>query len=131
MSTTVDLLLEIFTWVGFGGAFALAALTVLLWAVDGTWLPAQAIVDREDDATIVRWYDVDGDANSAVATPSDAAALADQDTADIWYRHGWRGRMRLTRRPPMLRVVTIAASGMLALGILCLVGGWALYFARG
>lgn len=131
MSTTVDLLLEIFTWVGFGGAFALAALTVLLWAVDGTWLSAQAIVDREDDATIVRWYDVDGDANSAVATPSDAAALADRDTADIWYRHGWRGRMRLTRRPPMLRVVTIAASGMLALGILCLVGGWALYFARG
>ena len=73
----------------------------------------------------------DGDANSAVAGPADAAALAGRDSADIWYRLGWSGRMRLQRRPAGLRAVALSAAGLFALGILCLVTGWVLYFLRG
>ncbi len=131
MTTAVDILLEVFTWIGLGGAFALAVVAVILWAADGTWLPAEAIVDHDGDRTVVRWFDADGDANSAVAGPEDAAALAGRDEASIWYRHGWRGRMRLARRSPGLRAVSLSAAGMLALGIVCLLVGWALYFARG
>ena len=39
MTTAVDILLEVFTWIGLGGAFALAVVAVILWAADGTWLP--------------------------------------------------------------------------------------------
>ena len=131
----LDVLLEVFTWVGFGGAVVLAVVAAILWAMDGTWLPAQAIVDTESltsgEATVVRWFDADGDANSAVAGPADAAALAGRDSADIWYRLGWSGRMRLQRRPAGLRAVALSAAGLFALGILCLVTGWVLYFLRG
>lgn len=127
----VDVLLEVFTWIGFAGALALGVVAVILWAADGTWLPATAYVDREGEETIVRWYDADGDANSAVAKDADAEALAGADTTDIWYRHGWRGRMRLTRRPPGLRTVAWSAAGLLALGVIALVGGWVVYFTRG
>lgn len=131
----VDVLLEVFTWVGLGGGLVLALVAVVLWAADGTWLAADAIVDTEPgpdgDVTVVRWFDADGDANSATVTGADAAALAGRDSATIWYRHGWSGRMRLRRRPPGLRAVPLSAAGLFALGVLCLVAGWVLYFARG
>ncbi|MBN9177835.1 MAG: hypothetical protein J0I43_10755 [Microbacterium sp.] len=133
----MDILFEIFAWIGFGGFVLLAVAAVVVWAADGTWLPAEAIVDRERDAatqhetTIVRWYDADGDANSAVASPQDAAELAGRDAASIWYRHGWTGRMRLTRRSPGLHRLLWSATGMLALGILAVAASIILYFSRG
>jgi hypothetical protein len=39
--------------------------------------------------------------------------------------------MRLQRRPAGLRAVALSAAGLFALGILCLVTGWVLYFLRG
>lgn len=131
MSTTTDLLLEIFTWIGVGGAFALVLAAIIMWAADGSWLPAEAIVDRDGDEVIVRWFDGDGDANSATLSATDAATLAGRDVASIWYSHGWQDRMRLTRRPSALRVVARSAAGMLALAVLCQVVAWVLYFVRG
>ena len=75
--------------------------------------------------------DADGDANRAVASPDEAAELTGRDVASIWYRHGWTGRMRLTRRPPGLRRVIWSAGGMLALGILSVAASIVLYFLRG
>ncbi|GAA3036918.1 hypothetical protein [Microbacterium dextranolyticum] len=127
----VDALIEVFTWVGLGGALALGVVAVIAWAADGSWLPADAVVDRDEGRTYVRWFDADGDANSAVASPADAATLEGRETALIWYRHGWTGRMRLHRRSAGLRMLVLSAGGMLALGALCLIAGWVLYFARG
>ncbi len=70
MDIALDAVLELFTWTGFGGAVILGIVLVVLWAVDGTWL-AEAIVDRDGDEVVVRWFDGDGDANSA--RPTDAA----------------------------------------------------------
>jgi hypothetical protein len=128
MHHAVDVVLEVFTWVGLGGALALGVLWVALWAADGTWLRADAIVDREGDEPVARWFDADGDANSATLSGADAEAVGDADTVPIWYRLGWRGRMRLHRRPHGLRATGWAAVGLLALGILCLVASWVLLF---
>ena len=35
-SDVTDVLLEVFTWVGFGGSAVLAVVTAILWAADGT-----------------------------------------------------------------------------------------------
>ena len=131
MDQTVDILIEVFTWVGLGGFVALAVVAVGLWAADGSWLPADAVIDRDGDGPVARWIDDDGDVNSAPLTDADAQSLGEAERATVWYRHGWRDRMRLVRRPTSLRTVIISAGGMLALGILCLVAGWVLYFARG
>ncbi len=124
----LDAVIEIFTWLGLGGAALLGLAAVALWAADGTWLPVDALVDHEDDGTYVRWFDADGDANSARAGDAEAAALAGADRAAIWYRYGWRGRMRLTRRPPGLRAVVWASLGLLALGLVALATSVALLF---
>lgn len=131
MDTALDILLEVFSWLGLGAGLLLGVVSVILWAADGTWLPADAIVDHEDDGTIVRWFDAEGEANSAHASAADAAALDGADRASIWYRHGWRGRMRLTRRSPALRAATWAAGGMLTLGLLAAAASWILLFVRG
>lgn len=131
MDTALDILLEVFSWLGLGAGLLLAVVAVILWAADGTWLPADAIVDHEDDGTVVRWFDADGDANTAHASAAEAHHLEGVDHAPIWYRHGWRGRMRLTRRAPAFRAVVWAAVSMLAVGVLALAASGILLFARG
>jgi len=124
----LDAVFEIFTWIGFGGAVLFGLIALAVWVGDGTWLPAEALVDHDETGTYVRWFDADGDANNALASEADAAALAGVDRARIWYRYGWRDRMRLTARPPGLRAVLWAAGALLALGILALVASWVLLF---
>ncbi|MFT4050934.1 MAG: hypothetical protein QM677_01645 [Microbacterium sp.] len=130
-SAAVDALLTLFTWISLGAGAVLAIALVVVWALDGTWLAAEAIVDREGGDTIVRWFDADGNVNSAIASPADAAALAGRSEASIWYRYGRNGRMRLTRRPRGLRTLAFATAGMLALGGVCVIAGWVRYFLGG
>jgi len=130
MDTALDAVLEIFSWIGFGGFVLLALVAVALWAADGTWLPAEAIVDRDGEELVVRWYDADGQARGAVPAAADQAALAGCDTVAIWYRYGRTSRVRLTRRPPGLRQVAWSAAGMLALAVICLVTSWVLLILR-
>lgn len=129
MDRVIDALIEVFAWTGFGASAVLGVVCIVLWASDGTWLPARAIVDRDGERPVVRWFDADGDANSAVLSDADARVLGGVDTAAIWYRHGWRGRMRLRRRPAVLRAAGWATAGLFALGVLSLVAGWVRYFA--
>ena len=131
MNTAVDAVLEIFSWVGLASSVFLGVVAIILWAADGTWLPADAVVDHEDDLTYVRWFDGDGEANSARADAHTAEALRGEDSASIWYRHGWSGRMRLTRRPPGLKPVILLAVGMLVLGAVCLIASLVLLFTNG
>lgn len=127
---SLDAVIEIFTWLGLGGALLMGIVAVVLWVSDGTWLPAQALIDHDDTGTYVRWFDADGDANSVLAHDADAAHLAGVDRADIWYRYGWRDRMRFTRRPPGLHAVIWAAGALLALGVVALATSWVLLFVR-
>ncbi|MGZ0069439.1 hypothetical protein [Microbacterium sp. Yaish 1] len=131
VNTTLDAVLEILSWAGFGGAAVFAVALVVLWAADGTWLRADGLVDHEPDGTWVRWYDDEGEANSARVDDHTVTLLAGRDRADIWYRHGWRGRMRLTRRPPAHRLLVGLSSGFLAVGVVALVASWIVLFARG
>lgn len=121
----LDAVIEIFTWIGFGGALLFGAVAVIFWATDGTWLPADALVDHEPDGTYVRWFDADGDANSA---RSEASDLAGVDRVAIWYRYGWRDRMRLTRRPPGWSAVLWAAAALLGLGVASLIASGLMLF---
>lgn len=131
MDTALDAVLEIFTWVGLGGAVVLGVVVVVVWAADGTWLPAEAIVDREGDGMVVRWFDGDGDANRARPTEDEASVIGDADSATIWYRLGWHDRMRLTRRPHALRPLGRLAAGLVVLAALSTIMSWVLLFARG
>ncbi len=128
MRTAFDAVLEIFTWVGLIGAVGLGLVALVLWALDGTWLSVEALVDHEADGTWVRWFDGDGEANSARVDDHTASMLADRDRAALWYRHGWRGRVRMTRRSPQLKAVTGLAVGLAVVGVGSAVISFAMMF---
>lgn len=128
---TIDALVEIFSWVGFGVGALLAALALLLRLLDGTWLPARAVVETESDGRVVRWFDDDGGVNQALLTHEQEHAIGEKDMADIFYRRGARNRMRLTPRSPAVRAVALLAVGLLALGVIASVVSLILLFARG
>ena len=129
MANALDAILEIFSWVGFlaAGVFALTGLVV--WAADGSWLPTQAYLD--DDGVTARWIAADGDVNTATLTDADAGVFAGADRADVWYRHGWKGRMRTTPRPPHLRLLWGMAAGGFAVGAIASIVSLIALFARG
>jgi len=131
VTSTLDAILDVFSWAGFGGAAVFGLALIVLWASDGTWLPTEGLVDHEDDGTWVRWFDGEGEANSARVDEHTARELAGLDRAEIWYRHGWRGRMRLTRRPATYRLLVGLSLGFLGLAVASLVLSWVLIFARG
>ncbi|WP_405372407.1 MULTISPECIES: hypothetical protein [unclassified Microbacterium] len=129
MANALDAILEIFSWVGFGAAFAFAIAAVIVWAADGSWLAAEAYLD--DDGTTARWIDADGEVNSARLSDHDVAAFEGKDRADIFYRHGWRDRMRMTARPGVLRLLWGLAAGGFVLGVVTVVWSVVALFTRG
>jgi len=129
MAATIGAILDVFTWIGFVAAALVAVVLVVMWACDGSWLPAEAYVDHDDGVTTVRWFDVDGDANSARAVGEAASILAGADRVGIWYRHGWRGRMRLTRHDPRIRRVGWAALAAFGLGLVAFAASWLMFLA--
>jgi hypothetical protein len=128
---TVDALVEIFSWVGFGAGALLAAIALVLRLFDGTWLPARAVVEVTPHGRVVRWFDDEGGVNEALLTHDQDLAVGDSDMTDIYFRRGGRDRMRLTRGSPAVRAVGLLAIGLLALGVVALSISLVLIFTRG
>lgn len=131
MSNALDALIEIFTWVGLGGGSLLAFVAVFLLLLDGTWIPARAVVEHVDGGRVVRWFDEHGGVNEAPLSAHDDAKVGSADMADIFYRRGSAHRMRLTRSSPVVRFLSLLAGGVLALGVVAFVVSIVLLFARG
>ena len=128
MTQTLDAILEIFTWVGFGAAVAFGIAAVAVCAADGTWLPAEAYLD--DDGATARWVDGDREVNSVALSEHEREHFGADHRADIWYRHGWHDRMRLTRRPPHLKLLIGLAAAGLALGVVASAASIIAFFFR-
>lgn len=127
----IDAIFEIFSWVGFGVGALLAGVALILYLLDGTWLPARAVVEETPDGRLVRWFDEDGGVNEASLDPEQERAVGDRDMTDIFYRRGTRDRMRLTRRSPTVRAVALLSIGLLTVGVLSLTTSLILLFVRG
>lgn len=131
MAAAVDAVIEIFTWTGFGLGALVAGLALVLFLLDGTWVPVRAVVEDGDDGRVVRWFDEQGGVNES---PLHADMLADRtagDMVDIYARRGWQNRMRLTPGSSSVRAARRIAIGLLALGAVSLITSWVLLFVRG
>jgi len=130
MDVALDAILEIFSWVGLGAGALIALVAVVLWALDGSWLPAKGVVEHEDDRVMVRWFDHDGGVGAAVAAHAESERLAGESMADIWYRIGSRDRFRLTKHSPAVRATAWLAAGLVVLGVVAFAASWILLFTR-
>lgn len=131
MSNVVDVVIELFTWVGLGAGILLAVAALILYVADGTWLPVRAVVEDVDDHRVVRWFDEHGGVNEAPLSPHDDARIGDADMADVFARRGAVHRMRLTRSSPLVRFVALLAAGVLGLGAVASALSIVLLFLRG
>ena len=131
MNTALDAVIEIFSWVGFGCGVLLVIVSLVMRLADGTWLPARAVIEDSETGRFVRWFDEDGEVNEAPLTHEQDQTLAGKAMADIFYRRGWRGRMRLTHGSPAVRAFGLLGLGLIGLGVVTLVLQWILLFARG
>ncbi len=129
MDVALDAILEIFSWVGLGAGVLVGVIAIVLWAVDGSWLPATGVVEHENDGVVVRWFDHDGGVGAAAAGHAESEMLAGRPTADIWYRVGGRDRFRLTKHSPAVRATAWLAAGLIALGVVAFAASWILLFA--
>ena len=131
MDSAIDALVEIFSWVGFAVGALVAGVALLMYLLDGTWLPARGVLEVTEHGRIVRWFDEDGGVNEAHLSHEQERELAGKDMADIFYRRGARGRMRLTQGSPAVRAVAYLAVGLIGLGVLAIVVSGILLFTRG
>ena len=131
MSNVVDVVIELFTWVGLGVGLLLAIVALISYVADGTWIPVRAVVEDLGDHRVVRWFDEHGGVNEAPLSPHDDARIGTADMADIFARRGSRHRMRLTPSSPHLRFLTLLAAGVLGLGALAFAISIVLLFTRG
>ena len=131
MDSTIDAVVEIFSWVGFGLGALVAGIALLMYLFDGTWLPTRGVLEDTEHGRIVRWFDEDGGVNEAYLSHEQERALGGKGMADIYYRRGARGRMRLTQGSPAVRAVAYLSLGLIGLGLAALVTSLVLLFARG
>jgi hypothetical protein len=131
MDSAIDALVEIFSWVGFALGALVAGVALVMYLFDGTWLPARGVVEDSEHGRLVRWFDEDGGVNEAHLSHEQERALAGKDMADIYYRRGAHGRMRLTQGSPAVRAVAYLAVGLIGVGVLAIIVSGILLFTRG
>jgi len=130
MDSAIDALAEIFSWVGFGLGALVAGIALVMYLFDGTWLPARGVVEDSEHGRIVRWFDEDGGVNAAHLSHEQERAISGKDMADIFYRRGARGKMRLTQGSPAVRAIAYLALGLIGLGAAALIVSLVLIFVR-
>lgn len=131
MDSTIDAIVEIFSWAGFGLGALVAGIALIMYLLDGTWLPTRGVIETLEHGRIVRWFDEDGGVNEAHLSHEQERALAGKDMADIFYRRGARGRMRLTQGSPAVRAVAYLSLGLIGVGVIALGTSLVLLFTRG
>jgi hypothetical protein len=89
------------------------------------------VIEDSEHGRLVRWFDEDGGVNEAHLSHEQERQLAGKDMADIFYRRGARGRMRLTQGSPAVRAVAYLAAGFIGLGVVAVVVSGILLFTRG
>lgn len=131
MDSTIDAVVEIFSWVGFGLGALVAGVALIMYLFDGTWLPTRGVIEDVEHGRVVRWFDEDGGVNEAHLSHEQERALAGKGMADIFYRRGSRGRMRLTQGSPAVRAIALLALGLIGVGVVAVTASLVLLFTRG
>jgi hypothetical protein len=128
MASTLEILLETFTWVGLSASVLLAVVALILTLADGTWLPASAVLEPSSEGRVARWFTDDGRVGVALLSSHDDSRLGAGDTAELFYRRG-TNRVRLTPHWPLARLAWWLAAGFFALGMLSFIVPLAVMFA--
>lgn len=82
----IGLILELFTWIGFGLAAVVLLVMLFARAAHGDWVETQAVIIDGPDGRLVRWMSAESTLHSRPLLAAEAAKLADPDEARVFYR---------------------------------------------
>lgn len=123
----IGLLLELFTWIGLSLAVVTLFLVLTVRAVDGSWVPTDAVLLADGDTVEARWMT----SESSQARRLDSHEIAETGGADsvtVYYSVRAPERMRLHRLSTGERVLRLLFVIMASIGGLASVASLVLLF---
>lgn len=124
----VGVLSEILTFVGLiiGALLYVAGLSVR--GISGRFTRTTAVIALSGSATVIRWFDDDGDVHECPANTPETQQLAPGDDVRVWFRN--RHPERCRTHDPELDGKGLRLTGLvlLALGVVAAVVGIVLMF---
>lgn len=112
----LEVLAEVFAWVGFSvGALALV-IRLVVQAVDGTWIRTQAVLIGGSPSMRVRWIAHDGVIRERELDRSEQDQLCAADDPELYYRRRSPDRIRVDAVSHTSRILLIVGVVFLCVG---------------
>ncbi|MFZ4893564.1 hypothetical protein ACL9RL_03850 [Plantibacter sp. Mn2098] len=130
----IGLILEVFTWIGFGCAAVVLVILLIVRAADGTWVETHAVivdgtVAEDGSATReVRWMTEGSELFSRPVTDEEYAALRNPDEAVVFYSDRKPSNARFRRRADRTRALRLLFSITAGVGAVSFIAGIVLLF---
>jgi len=131
MYAGIGLILELFTWVGFGiGAFLLVGYLVARAARAG-WVETDAVVVADGSELRLRWLSDDRELFERLVEPDERALIGDKDHCEIRYSRfsPWKSRLKADSRA--VRALGILTVVFVGIGVVASVASIVVLFLGG
>jgi len=115
MYTGIGLILELFTWVGFGIGALLLVGYLIARAARVAWVETDAVVVAEGSELRLRWLSDDRELFERLVEPDERALIGDKDHCEIRYSRfsPWKSRLKAdSRAVRALGILTIVFVGI-------------------
>jgi hypothetical protein len=115
MYTGIGLILELFTWVGFGIGALLLVGYLIARAARAAWVETDAVVVAEGSELRLRWLSDDRELFERLVEPDERALIGDKDHCEIRYSRfsPWKSRLKAdSRAVRALGILTIVFVGI-------------------
>ncbi|OAN35397.1 hypothetical protein A4X17_10690 [Plantibacter sp. H53] len=130
----LGLVLEVFTWIGFGSAVVVLIVMLIARAADGSWVETHGvIVDLTDDADggqgrEVRWMTESAELYSRPVTDAEIDALRDPEEPNVFYARREPSRARFRRTADHTRALRLLFGVTFGIGVVCSIASIVLLF---
>jgi hypothetical protein len=117
----VDLLAELFGWIGLSAGAICFLIVAILRLSRGRWEETEGVVVDNDSDSQLRWLTTDGELYSRDLAPDERAAIRDPDELHVHYKRSDPGRISfdpIGHGEKVLRALGFTFLGMAVLGFI-------------
>ncbi len=131
MYAGIGLILELFTWVGFGIGALLLVGYLIARAARAAWVETDAVVVAAGSELRLRWLSDDRELFERLVEPDERALIGDKDHCEIRYSRfsPWKSRLKADSRA--VRALGILTVVFVGIGVVASVASIVLLFLGG
>jgi len=124
----LGLILEVFTWIGFGAAVVVLLVMLIARAADGSWVETHGVIIDGPDGREVRWMTEAAELFSRPVDDAEFASLHDADEPNVFYSRREPSRARFRRTADHTRALRLLFAVTFGIGVLCSIASIVLLF---